>query len=173
MGRLFVGCGWQLAGEMPDVPRAILIAAPHSSWWDGVWGLGVKIAIGADVSFMAKRELFFWPLGWFLRKLGGIPIERSATRGVVEQMAARLRDSTQLWIGIAPEGTRKKVSKWKTGFWHIARKADVPIVLVYFHYPERTIGFGPLFHTTDDMEADLDRLRDFYAPWRGKYRSIG
>jgi 1-acyl-sn-glycerol-3-phosphate acyltransferase len=173
VARVFVGCGWKLAGELPDVPRAILIAAPHSSWWDGVWGLGVKIAIGADVSFMAKRELFFWPLGWLLRKLGGIPIERSATCGVVEQMAARLRDSKQLWIGIAPEGTRKKVSKWKTGFWHIARKADVPIVLVYFHYPERTIGFGPLFHTTDDMEADLARLRDFYAPWRGKYRSIG
>jgi len=172
IGKIFVGCGWKLSGELPDVPRAVLIAAPHSSWWDGVWGLGVKIAIGADISFMAKRELFFWPLGWFLRKLGGIPIERSTTRGIVEQMSERLRDSHQLWIGIAPEGTRKQVSKWKTGFWHIARAADVPIVLAYFHYPERTIGFGPLFHTTDDMEADLGRLREFYSQWRGKNRGI-
>lgn len=172
LGRLIAGCGWTLSGELPDVPRAVLIAAPHSSWWDGVWGLWIKIAIGADVSFMAKRELFFWPLGWFLRKLGGIPIKRSATHGVVDQTVARLRDSRQLWIGIAPEGTRRKVSKWKSGFWHIARAADVPIVLVYFHYPERTIGFGPLFHTTDDMHADLQRLREFYSPWRGKYRSV-
>lgn len=173
LGRLIALCGWKLIGEFPDIPRAVFIAAPHSSLWDGVWGLLTKIAVGANISFMAKRELFFWPLGWFLRKLGGMPIERNSTQGVVEQMAVRLRESRQLWIGIAPEGTRKQVSKWRTGFWHIARAAEVPIVLAYFHYPERTIGIGPLFHTTDDMEADLRRLREFYAPWRGKYRNVG
>ena len=162
--------GWSLAGEFPDVPRAVLIAAPHSSWWDGFWGLLVKAAIGADVAFMAKRELFVGPLGWLLRRLGGIPIERDATRGVVEQMSERLRTQPQLWIGIAPEGTRKRVTKWKSGFWHIAHNARVPIVPVYFHYPERTIGIGPPFVTSDDMQADLARLRAFYAPWRGKNR---
>jgi 1-acyl-sn-glycerol-3-phosphate acyltransferase len=171
LARWIVGlCGWRLACEFPDVPRAVLIAAPHSSWWDGVWGMLIKIAIGADVSFMAKRELFIGPLGWLLRKLGGIPIERSATHGVVEQMVERLRSAPQLWIGIAPEGTRKRVTRWKSGFWHIAHAASVPIVLVYFHYPERTIGIGPLFVTSDDMNADLIRLRAFYAPWQGKNR---
>lgn len=147
-----------------------MIAAPHSSWWDGFWGLLIKVAIGADVSFMAKRELFFWPLAWVLRKLGGIPVERSSTHGVVEQMVERLRAADQLWIGVAPEGTRKAVRKWRSGFWHIARAAGVPILPVYFHYPERTIGIGPLFQTSDDVEADLKRLREFYAPWQGKNR---
>jgi len=162
--------GWKLAGEFPDVPRLVLIAAPHSSWWDGVWGLLVKTAIGADVSFMAKRELFVGPLGWLLRRLGGVPIERSATHGVVEQMSERLRTQPKLWVGIAPEGTRKRVTKWKSGFWHIARNAGVPILPVYFHYPERTIGVGSPFDTSDDMQADLARLRAFYAPWQGKRR---
>lgn len=174
LARWFVtACGWKLVGEFPDVARLVLIAAPHSSWWDGVWGLLVKIAIGADVSFMAKQELFGGPLGWIVRKLGGIPVERGSTHGVVEQMAARFENSPKLWIGIAPEGTRKVVKKWRTGFWHIARAADVPILPVYFHYPERTIGVGPLFHTSEDVEADLQRLRAFYAPWRGKHRSVG
>jgi 1-acyl-sn-glycerol-3-phosphate acyltransferase len=173
LARWFVTrCGWKLGGEFPDVPRLVLIAAPHSSWWDGVWGLLVKIAIGADVSFMAKRELFIGPLGWVLRKLGGIPIERSATHGVVEQMAARFDGRARLWIGIAPEGTRKPVKHWRSGFWQIARAAGVPILPVYFHYPERTIGVGPLFETTEDRDADIRSLRAFYAPWRGKYRGI-
>lgn len=165
-------CGWKLVGTFPDVPRAVLIAAPHSSWWDGLWGLLVKVAVGADVSFMAKRELFVGPLGWLLRQLGGVPIERSATHGVVEQMGERLRAEPKLWVGVAPEGTRKRVAKWKTGFWHIARNADVPIVLVYFHYPERTIGIGPVFVTSDDVAADLLRLRAFYAPCQGRNRSV-
>ena len=162
--------GWRLAGEIPDLSRAVLIAAPHSSWWDGVWGLLMKVAIGADVSFMAKRELFIGPLGWLLRKLGGIPIERSATHGLVEQMTDRLRGQPKLWVGIAPEGTRKRVERWKTGFWHIAHAAGVPIVPVYFHYPERTIGFGPVLQPGDDMKADLAALRAFYAPYRGRNR---
>lgn len=171
LARRIVACaGWRLVGEFPDVPRAVLIAAPHSSWWDGVWGLLVKAAIGADVSFMAKRELFVGPLGWLLRRLGGVPIERDATHGVVEQMTERLRTRPRLWIGIAPEGTRKRVATWKSGFWHIAHNAGVPIVPVYFHYPERTIGVGPAFTTSDDMPADLARLRDFYAPWQGRNR---
>lgn len=165
-------CGWKLVGEFPDVPRLVLIAAPHSSLWDGVWGLLVKIAIGADVSFMAKRELFIGPLGWVLRKLGGIPVERGSTHGVVEQMAERFASQPKLWLAIAPEGTRRVVKKWRTGFWHIARAAAIPILPVYFHYPERTIGVGPLFQACDDVDADLRRLKDFYAPWQGRNHNV-
>jgi len=162
--------GWRFAGELPDRAKLVLIAAPHSSWWDGVWGLLFRSALGADVSFMAKRELFKGPLGWALRQVGGVPIERDSTNGVVKQMTARFAASERLWLGIAPEGTRKHVTKWKNGFWHIARAAQVPILPVYFDYPTRTVGLGPVFEPTADLAGDLARLRAFYAPWRGKHR---
>jgi 1-acyl-sn-glycerol-3-phosphate acyltransferase len=167
---LVVRAGWKLAGEFPNVPKLVFIAAPHSSWWDGVWGLLFKAAIGLDASFMAKRELFFWPLGWLLRTMGGVPIERSTAHGLVPQMVQRFAERERLWLGIAAEGTRKKVTKWKSGFWHIAREAHVPVMLLYFHYPEKTIGVGPLLEMTPDLEADMRRIREFYLPWQGKNR---
>lgn len=163
-------CGWKLVGQFPDIPKLVFVAAPHSSWWDGVWGLMFKAAVGLDASFMAKKELFRGPLGWLLRRMGGIPIERSAAHGVVEQMVERFDASERLWLGIAAEGTRKTVTKWKSGFWQIAREAGVPVMTLYFHYPEKTIGIGPVFELTDDREADIARIREFYRPWRGKNR---
>jgi len=164
--------GWRLEGELPDVAKAVLIVAPHSSWWDGIHGLLFKVAIGADISFMAKRELFRWPLGGLLRRLGGVPIERGAASDVVAQMVERFRTRERLWLGIEPEGTRKAVTKWKSGFWHIARQAGVPILPGYFDYPRKVIGLGPLFHPTDDKDADLAALRAFYKPFRGKHRGV-
>lgn len=164
--------GWKLRGTFPDVPRAVLIGAPHSSWWDGIWGLLMKVAIGVDVHFMAKQELFAGPLGWLLRKLGGMPIDRSAAKGVVEQMIEQFARRDALWLGITPEGTRKRVEKWKSGFWHIAHRAGVPVLPIYFHYPEKVIGVGPLFQTGEDAEADIARLRAFFAPYRGKHRGV-
>lgn len=163
-------CGWKLAGTFPNLPKLVFVAAPHSSWWDGLWGLMFKAAIGLDASFMAKKELFFWPLGWLLRRMGGIPIERSAAHGVVEQMVARFEERERIWLGIAAEGTRKSVTKWKSGFWQIAHEAKVPVFTVYFHYPEKTIGLGPVFQLSDDREADIARIREFYRPWQGKRR---
>ena len=164
--------GWGLAGEFPDVPRAVLIVAPHSSWWDGFWGLLLKVAIGAEVHFMGKQELFGGPLGGLLRRLGGMPVDRFATGGVVGQMVGHFQRREGFWLGIAPEGTRKRVTRWRSGFWHIARSAGVPIVTAYFNYPDKTIGIGPLFHTSEDMDADLLRLRTFYAPYKGKHRDV-
>lgn len=164
--------GWSLVGEFPDVPRLVLIAAPHSSWWDGVWGLLVKVAVGADVRFMGKQELFRGPLGGLLRRLGGMPINRAAPKGVVEQMIDQFQQRDRFWLGIAPEGTRKPVQRWKNGFWHIAHDAGVPVFPVAFHYPDQTIHLGPLFDTTADMDADVARLRAFYAPFKGKHRNV-
>lgn len=165
-------CGWRLEGEFPDVTKLVLIVAPHSSWWDGIWGLLFKIALGADISFMAKRELFRWPLGGQLRRVGGVPIERHAAHDVVEQMVERFRTRERLWLGIEPEGTRKAVTKWKSGFWHIARQAGVPILPCYFDYPRKVIGLGPLFHPGDDKDGDIAALRAFYAPYKGKHRGV-
>ena len=165
-------CGWSLVGEFPDVPKLVLIAAPHSSWWDGIWGLLMKAGIGADVHFMAKRELFRGPLGALLAKLGGIPIDRGAAAGMVEQMVERFGRQPTLWLGIAPEGTRRQVARWKSGFWRIAQDAGVPVFPVAFNYPDKTIRLGPLFDTTGDMAADIERLRAWYAPFKGKYHGV-
>jgi 1-acyl-sn-glycerol-3-phosphate acyltransferase len=171
-GWILARCGWRMAGSLPDLPRAVLIAAPHSSWWDGVWGLLFKVALGVDIAFMGKRELFRGPLGWLLRRLGGIPIERDAAHGLVGQVAHRLSASERFWIGIAPEGTRKPVARWRSGFWHIARAAGVPIIPVAFDYPSRSIVVGEPFVPGDALDADLDALRAFYAPFRGRNRGV-
>jgi len=162
--------GWRMVGELPDIPKLVLIAAPHSTNWDVIWGLLFKIALRLDVHFIGKREAFVWPLGPVLRAFGGIPVDRSAAHGLVGAMRREFESRDRFWLALAPEGTRKKVEKWKSGFWHIARAAQVPVLPVYFHYPEKTIGLGALFHPTDDAAADMARIREFYRPWIGKNR---
>lgn len=161
--------GWRMVGAFPDIPKLVLIGAPHSSNWDGVWGFAAKLALGLDLKVLGKHQLFWWPLGVLMRGLGVIAVDRTAAHGVVEQAAALLRTNDKFWFGLAPEGTRKPVERWKTGFWKIARAAEVPILPAYFHYPDKIIGVGPLFATSDDMQADLERIRTWYRPWQGKH----
>lgn len=164
--------GWRMVGRFPDIPKAVLIGAPHSSNWDGLWGLAAKAALGLDIRIFAKHQLFWWPLGLVLRRFGIIPVNRGDPRGLIDQMLQRFRDEDAFWLGIAPEGTRKRVERWKPGFWKIAHAAGVPIVPAYFHYPEKIIGIGEPFVTGEDMDADLARIRAWYAPWQGKNRGV-
>lgn len=159
--------GWRLVGRFPDVAKAVVIVAPHSSNLDGFHGLAMKQYIGLDVHFLAKRQLFWWPLGALLRSFGAIPIDRGAAGDMVHQAVAQFRSHDRFWLGIAPEGTRKPVARWKNGFWRIARAADVPIIPAWFHYPERSIGLGPPLQPGPDMDADIATLRALYRPWRG------
>ena len=166
--------GWRMAGTLPDIPKLVMIAAPHSSNWDGLWGFGVKLALGLEVHVLGKDSLLRVPvLGALLRRMGVMPVDRSAASGVVEQAAALIRSHEKLWYVLAPEGTRKRVERWKPGFWKIAKAADVPVFPVYFHYPERIVGFGPLFELTDSMPADIARIRAWYRPWQGKHHGVG
>ena len=162
--------GWRVVGPLPDVPKLVLIAAPHSSNWDGIWGFAAKLALGFEVKVLGKAQLFWWPLGALLRRLGVIPIDRSSPQGTVGQAVDMIRRSERIWYAITPEGTRRRVEKWKSGFWKIAHEAQVPILPAYFHYPDRRIGIGPLFATSGDMAADIAALRAWYAPWIGKNR---
>ena len=162
--------GWRVTGTFPDIPRLVLIAAPHSSNWDGIWGMAAKMALGFDARILGKDSLFWWPLSVVLRRLGVIPLDRSKPQGVVEQSIELIRQSPQLWFALAPEGTRKPVQQWKAGFLKIAHGAGVPVLMAYFHYPDRTIGIGPLFHTTGDLPADMAAIRAWYRPWQGKNR---
>jgi len=162
--------GWRMVGAFPDLPRLVLIAAPHSSNWDGIWGFAAKLALGVEIKVLGKDSLFRVPLlGAVLRHLGVIPVDRSAAHGVVEQASAMIRQADKIWFALAPEGTRKPVERWKTGFWKIARAADVPILPAYFHYPDKVIGIGPAFLPGDDMTADIARIRAWYRPWQGKH----
>lgn len=164
--------GWKLTGKFPDVSRLVVLGAPHSSWWDGIWGMLVVIAIGVDITILGKRELFIWPLSSLLRWIGVVPVDRTATHGIVGDMSQRFAERRQLWVGIAPEGTRRRMPKWRSGFWHVARTADVPILPIAFHYPDKIIHVGPLFETSADVDADIEKLRSFYAPFQGKHRGI-
>ncbi len=165
--RLF---GWRLEGEFPNLDKALIIVAPHSSGFDALWGLLAKLALGVHIEFMAKKELFWWPLGAILRAFGGFPVDRQATGGVVRELADYARGRDRLWLLIAPEGTRKPVKTWKSGFWRIARAANLPVVMAYFHYPEKTIGIGPTVEMSSDFKADMARVREFYRPWVGRNR---
>ena len=160
--------GWRVVGPIPDLAKAVLIVAPHSSNWDGIWGMAAKIALGLEVRVLGKAQLFWWPLGPLLRRLGAIPVNRSSPQGTVEQAVAIIRDFDRIWFALTPEGTRKRVEKWKGGFWKIARAAEVPIVMAYFHYPEKTIGIGAVFQPTDDADADMAAIRAWYRPWQGR-----
>jgi 1-acyl-sn-glycerol-3-phosphate acyltransferase len=162
--------GWRIVGQFPDLPRLVLIAAPHSSGWDAVWGLAAKLAMGVDIAFMAKAELFRGPLGWLLRRLGGQPVNRARAHGAVEQAAASIRDAERMWFVLAPEGTRRRVEHWKSGFLHIARAAGVPVFCAWFHYPDKTIGLGETFELSGDLAADMARIRAYYRPFVGKHR---
>ncbi len=162
--------GWRFEGDFPDVPRLVLIVAPHSSGWDAVWGLMAKIGLDLGIVFMAKQELFVGPLGWMFHKFGGLPVNRAAPGGIAEQVAQQIRGSERMWFLLAPEGTRRRVEQWKNGFWKIARAADAPVLCVAFHYPTKTIHIGPLLDMGPDLESDMARVRAWYVPFIGKNR---
>ena len=164
-------CGWRLAGQLPDVPKLILIGAPHSSYWDGLWGLLMKIGAGIEVNIMIKREVLDGPLGIVLRPIGMIPINRKAALNVVGQMVERFRQRDRMWLGITPEGTRKQVTHWKSGFLRIAHEAGVPIQTIFIDYPTKTFTLGPVVRATGDHDADMEKIRALFAPYRGKHRN--
>ncbi|MFT4180134.1 MAG: lysophospholipid acyltransferase family protein [Thermomonas sp.] len=174
LGRMLLRAGgWRMQGAFPDIPKAVVIAAPHSSNWDGIWGFAAKLALGVKLSILGKHSLFHIPLvGAFLRWQGVIPVDRSAAHGIVGQAVDALRGADCMWYAIAPEGTRKRVARWKPGFWHIAHGAGVPVIPAYFDYANKVIGIGPPFVLGDDMQADIARIQRWYAPFKGRNHDV-
>lgn len=162
--------GWRVEGAMPAAPRFVAIAAPHSSNWDFVIGMAAVFGLGLDVRFIGKDTLFRPPLGWLMRALGGQPVNRRVPQGVVGQLTAAMRQHDRYVLGLAPQGTRAAGAPWRTGFYHIACAAGVPIFPVAFDYPSRTLRLGPLFHPTGELAADLPRLQAFYEGCHGRQR---
>lgn len=159
--------GWRLVGELPTVPRYVLIAAPHTSNWDFLLMLLGVLETGLDLHWMGKHSLFRAPFGGLMRWLGGIAIDRTRAGNVVAAMVEKFQQRDQLVLLITPEGTRSQVARWKTGFYQIACAADVPILMVYVDGERRELGLGPLFHPTGDIEKDLPEIQAFYAGFHG------
>ena len=163
--------GWRMSGAWPDIDKVVVIAAPHSSAWDAIWGLAAKVGIGLGIVFIGKKEAFWGPIGWILSRLGGMPVDRSAPGGIVDQVAAEMIRAERMWFVLAPEGTRRAVEHWKPGFWRIAKAAGVPVFCVGFDYPSKRIMLGELVELSDDMNADMARIRALFKDYRGKNRN--
>jgi 1-acyl-sn-glycerol-3-phosphate acyltransferase len=161
---------WRLEGAFPDVPRCVVAVAPHTSNWDFPVGASAMFALDLRLKYIGKHTLFVWPLAPFLRWMGGIPVDRSAAHGVVGEAVDAFRASPALMLVIAPEGTRSKVHRFKTGFLHIARGAGVPVALVALDWGTRTIRIGPVVEVGEDIEAERVRIEDYYAQFRGRNR---
>jgi 1-acyl-sn-glycerol-3-phosphate acyltransferase len=150
---------WRIEGAVPPVSRCVLIVAPHTSNWDFVVGLAAKLALGLRVHWLGKHTLFRGPFDGVLRWLGGIPVDRDAALRVVDAAVARFEAAPQLFLAMAPEGTRRRVLRWKSGFHRIAVGAGVPILPVALDWGARAVRLQPLFQPTPDFDADLERLR--------------
>ena len=155
--------GWRVEGKLPDIPKLILIGAPHTSNWDFVLFLGVIFSLRANVHFMGKAELFRFPVGWFFRYCGGVPVDRKKSTGLVDQMVKVSNESKDFILTIAPEGTRHHVVEWKRGFYHIAREAGIPIVMAIVDGKHKEVRVGQVFHPSENIEADMKAIQSFFA----------
>jgi len=161
--------GWSFTGTIPDLAKAVIIVAPHTSNWDFVIGVAGMFALDLDLRFLGKHSLFGGPLAPIMRALGGIPVDRSLPGGgVVDEMVALFRSSDAMLLALSPEGTRTAVERWHRGFHHVAAGADVPILPVALDYGCRKIRFGPPHIPSQDIERDLCELEEFFADARGK-----
>ena len=162
--------GWKITGfkDFDSVKKAVLIAAPHTSWHDFYIGVLLRSVIKAQSNFIAKASLFHPLTGWFFKALGGMPVHRRANENQVSAIARLFENRKVFRMAIAPEGTRKKVEKWRTGFYYIAKTANVPIVMITFDFKNKTNRFSKPFYPTDNVEADFAFMRNFYKGVFGK-----
>jgi 1-acyl-sn-glycerol-3-phosphate acyltransferase len=162
--------GWRIEGALPaHASKAVLIAAPHTSNWDLPYTLMVAFALRLNVYWMGKQSIFKPPFRGVMRWLGGIPVNREQSTNLVAASVAAIQTADgPLQLIVPPEGTRSKTRYWKTGFYHIAVGAQVPIVMAYMDYHDKRSGLGPVFVPTGDVDADMAAIKAFYAPFKGK-----
>ena len=161
--------GWKVAGQRPGLSKYVIIAAPHTSNWDFFYTICIAFILGIKPMIMMKHTWFRRPTAPFLRWLGAFSIDRSGSHNVVAQSVLAFKKQKRMVMVVPPSGTRKKVMYWKTGFYHIARGAGVPIVLGYLDYGQKVGGIGPTVFISGNMEADMKTIRNFYADKKGKY----
>ncbi len=164
--------GWSIVGQFPDVPKAIFIAAPHTSNMDGFWMIVTAHAMGLKLSWMGKKTLFTFPLGPILKVLGGVSVDRSKTNDTVTQIASEFSRRDGMYLAIAPSGSRKLKTHWKSGFYHIAAKAGVPLLCGCVDYKNKRAGILGVIETTGDLKADMDTIREMYKGQEGRFPEL-
>ncbi|MCF7560662.1 1-acyl-sn-glycerol-3-phosphate acyltransferase [Sabulilitoribacter multivorans] len=164
--------GWKVVGNTDlskeSIKKAVIIAVPHTSWHDFYIGILLRSVVGLKTNFVGKKELFVFPIGWFFRALGGAPIDRHTKENKVDAIAKLFNEKEEFRMAMAPEGTRKKVNKWRTGFYYIAKKANVPIIMITFDFENKQNKISEPFYPTDDMEADFKFMHNFFKDVKGK-----
>lgn len=161
--------GWKWEGERPDEPKMVLIAAPHTSNWDLPHMLAFAFIFDVPLSWMGKHSLFRGPGKWLFSALGGVPVDRRAPQGLVAQVAEVFASRERMVLAVPPEGTRGRAEYWKSGFYHIAVAAEVPILMGFLDFGRKRGGYGPLLWPSGDIKADMDEIRAFYSDKQGRY----
>jgi 1-acyl-sn-glycerol-3-phosphate acyltransferase len=165
--------GWKLVGTFPKLDQCVIIIAPHTSWIDFFLGLLVREVMDIQVNYIGKKSLFDPPFGWFFKWMGGAPIDRSKSSNTVHATAKLFQQRKEFRLALSPEGTRKKVLHWKTGFYFIAKAAEVPIVMVAFDYGTKQVKISDPHFVSDDQETDFKIYRDFFDGVKGKIPELG
>ena len=162
--------GWTMEGEFPShLNKFVLIVVPHTSWWDFLLGLLVRKVLNEEINYIGKKGLFDSPFGWFFRWTGGAPIDRSKSNDTVSAIVKIFNEREKFRLALSPEGTRKKVEKWKTGFYHIAKQSKIPIVMVAFDYGKKEVRFSEPQMPTEDMDNDFKIYESCFKGVQGKY----
>ena len=174
MRKLFVWIfqlrGWKINANLPEgYEKCVVIAAPHTSNWDFLYSLAVFFKLKIPVRFLAKKELFVWPIKGILKDFGGMSVERKKNNKLVDDIVTLFSQEKELMLLIPAEGTRSRVDKWKTGFYHVALAADVPVLLGFLDYKNKVAGFGPLLRMTADPQVDANQIKNFYRNIERKY----
>lgn len=156
--------GWKIKGEIPaHIKKCVIIAAPHTSNWDFVFSLGALKLLGYKVNYMVKKELDIFPFSILLRRSGAIVIDRKKSTRVVDEMVNEFNKTENLFLMLSAEGTRRSVDKWKSGFYHVAQKAQVPVCTGFLDYAKKEAGFGPVIHISGDVDKDMAEIKAFYS----------
>ena len=164
--------GWRVAGSIPKSKHTVIIAAPHTSNWDFIFLIAATSAIGVRINWLGKQSLFNHPLGFLMHGLGGIPVDRSQRNNMVDQICERFKSRVSLHLVVPPAGTRAKTDRWRSGFYHIARQADVPVIFGFLDYSKKLAGISNLNHLSGIVKQDMDKIRSFYADKIGKFPEL-
>lgn len=165
--------GWKLIGNFPShIQKYVIIAAPHTSWEDFPIAILARNSTGENIRFIGKNSLFKRPFGWFFRALGGTPVDRSKKNNLVDAIVDIFNSKDQFRLGISPEGTRKKVDRWKTGFYYIAKGANVPIVMATLDFRNKQIKISEPYYTTDSKEKDFEYFHSYFKGVQGRHPEL-